>query len=247
MKKKLIVVLVLAAIIIISFLMPKPNPVITFTIDDGYKDNLQALEIFQKHNIAATAYITPSFINQKWSEKLVFMNWEEVEKLEQSGWEIGSHTLSHPKLSNINSTQVENELKQSKEVLEQKGFEIKSLALPYGNHNKETLTIAKKYYGSVRNSEKGLNKKPYQKYNLKSYSISGDTTLDEIKNLINKAKTKGQWLIFNLHFIRNSSKKDTWIHDYSISPENLDSLLTYIKEKEIPVKTISDNLIENIQ
>ncbi len=57
----------------------------------------------------------------------------QILELHEEGFEIGSHTLSHPKLPNIDSEQVWEELTKSRIVLEiLLHSPVKSFAYPYG-------------------------------------------------------------------------------------------------------------------
>ena len=62
------------------------------------------------------------------------LTWEEIIHMANSGVEFGSHTMTHPVLSMIeNKTDIEYELKQSKEIIEDKlGKEVIAFSYPIG-------------------------------------------------------------------------------------------------------------------
>jgi peptidoglycan/xylan/chitin deacetylase (PgdA/CDA1 family) len=61
------------------------------------------------------------------------MSWEQLGELAARGWEIGSHTHSHPLLSSLDDDELERELVVSKrECEEHLGSPCTSLAYPYG-------------------------------------------------------------------------------------------------------------------
>jgi len=70
-----------------------------------------------------------------WKKELYeFMNWEEVRQIQQKGFAIGAHTVSHPILSKLEPEQLERELKRSKEQIEQEaGTNIDTIAYPFGS------------------------------------------------------------------------------------------------------------------
>ncbi len=60
------------------------------------------------------------------------MTWDEVRTLAAEGIHFGSHTVSHPKLYDLDWPQIENELALSKETLENElGREITTFAYPF--------------------------------------------------------------------------------------------------------------------
>jgi glycosyltransferase involved in cell wall biosynthesis/peptidoglycan/xylan/chitin deacetylase (PgdA/CDA1 family) len=62
-----------------------------------------------------------------------FLDWDDVRELSRLGFEIGSHTISHPILSQAGGTQVEHELLASKARIEKElNRECRVLAYPNG-------------------------------------------------------------------------------------------------------------------
>jgi peptidoglycan/xylan/chitin deacetylase (PgdA/CDA1 family) len=60
-----------------------------------------------------------------------------------AGWEIGAHTLTHPRLASLPAAAVAHELAASKAELERRlGAEVISFAYPYGDLNAETKRLA---------------------------------------------------------------------------------------------------------
>lgn len=76
----------------------------------------------------ATFYVNERPFGQKeyWEEKL--------QQLVKLGFDVGNHTLSHPKLSKISSEQVQKELAGLAKMVEQRvpSYQVYSLALPHG-------------------------------------------------------------------------------------------------------------------
>jgi glycosyltransferase involved in cell wall biosynthesis/peptidoglycan/xylan/chitin deacetylase (PgdA/CDA1 family) len=62
-----------------------------------------------------------------------FMTWDDVRELSAQGFEIGSHTVTHPILSRIGAEQLQQELNISKERIESElGRECRIIAYPNG-------------------------------------------------------------------------------------------------------------------
>src|ERR1700735_2861958 len=62
------------------------------------------------------------------------MSWEELPPLAGAGWEVGSHSRSHPHLTQLTDSALRDELVGSRELLEQRlGRPCRTLAYPYGD------------------------------------------------------------------------------------------------------------------
>ena len=79
------------------------------------------------------------------SERL-FLNWEEAQEMLRAGMGIGSHTHTHPVLSQLPAEGQRDELKRSREILQQElRIRCDALAYPVGNRDSytgETQSIA---------------------------------------------------------------------------------------------------------
>lgn len=74
--------------------------------------------------------------------ELTPMGWDELRALEQAGWEIGSHTCSHPHLTQVADDVLERELRESRSVCERElGHAVKTIAYPYGDVD-DRVTVA---------------------------------------------------------------------------------------------------------
>lgn len=116
---------------------PRRTAVITF--DDGYVDNLAACEELQKRGMRATWFIVSGSIGHypAWpadgrpTERL--LNAAELRTMQESGMEIGSHTVNHVRLPGIDDAHLMRELNDSRSMLENAlDHAVGSFAYPYG-------------------------------------------------------------------------------------------------------------------
>lgn len=64
------------------------------------------------------------------------LNWEQIKELSEYGVEIASHAVSHPVLTQLDSSELEYELGQSKSDIERvTGSEVVSIAYPFGGYD----------------------------------------------------------------------------------------------------------------
>jgi hypothetical protein len=62
------------------------------------------------------------------------MNWQEAQTMRKAGIAFGSHTLSHPVVSQLTPEELETELAESKQILEEKlDAPILDFAFPFGH------------------------------------------------------------------------------------------------------------------
>jgi len=129
--------------------LPKKPVLITF--DDCYQESIDyAVPILKEYGFTAVFYVPTDYVGAK-SHWLVpelgfefpIINWETVKHLDSSGFQIGSHSLSHPRLAEISPEDCFDELDRSRKVLEERlGHEVVHLAYPYGSFNEGVRTLA---------------------------------------------------------------------------------------------------------
>jgi peptidoglycan/xylan/chitin deacetylase (PgdA/CDA1 family) len=108
---------------------------VVITFDDGYADFAEhAFPALAKHAFTATVFLPTAFIGQdrKSFKETLCLSWPDVKSLRKSGIRFGSHTVSHPKLRDMNWAGIETELTNSKKTLEEQLNEpITTFAYPY--------------------------------------------------------------------------------------------------------------------
>lgn len=88
----------------------KKKPIV-LTFDDGYADAYtEAMPTLKKYQMTATFYIIRNYVG-----KDEYMNQTQIDELQKAGFEIGSHTLSHPDLTKIDLTDAQKQISDSKD------------------------------------------------------------------------------------------------------------------------------------
>lgn len=123
-------------------LIPKKSIVITF--DDGFRSILmKALPILKKLSFTATLFINIYFVENKMPKHLYWhdwqtLNWDEIKRLYEEGLLIGSHAVTHKKLTELNEEDLKNEIMGSRELIERNiRAKINTFSYPQGAFNKK--------------------------------------------------------------------------------------------------------------
>ena len=72
----------------------------------------------------------------------LYLNWDELQEMIEGGMTIGSHSHSHPDLSELDEAKQSNEITLSKQLLEKYlNCSITQFCYPYGAYNAVTLKL----------------------------------------------------------------------------------------------------------
>ncbi len=128
----------------------RPERVAIVTFDDGYADNYRhAAPILERHGFTATFFVVSDYVGTDrifpWDQpKLAgaadrdayrVLDWDQVRALADAGFEIGSHSCTHPPaLSALPAEECWDEVSRSRRDLEQRlGCPIVSFCYPRGD------------------------------------------------------------------------------------------------------------------
>jgi peptidoglycan/xylan/chitin deacetylase (PgdA/CDA1 family) len=180
---------------------PGPKRVV-ITFDDGFRNfYTHAFPVLQKYGQTATMFLPTAYIKTTRAsfKDIECMTWDEVRELRKAGIEFGSHTVSHPKLVELNWTDIERELRDSKNEMEtQLGARVTTFAYPYAFPQAKPLFVQKLSDALVENgyrccvtTEVGRAHPGDNVYRLKRLPMNGE---DDV-NLF-RAKLEGgyDWL-----------------------------------------------------
>ncbi len=229
---------------------PTPTAKISFTFDDGYNSALtQAAPTLAKYGITGTNYVVTGCVGMttapntcRANNDATYMTWAQLTTLKNTyGWEIGSHTATHPYLATKDATdgqpqvltpaQVSSELVNSKNVLASHGFTATSFSSPYGDYSPTTLAQIAKVYANHRGfADQNVNNWPYNDYLINNYPVQSGVTVAMVKAKIDQAIAAKSWLALTFHDIK--TKASTNPDDYEYSTAELDQIAAYVKSKQ---------------
>lgn len=133
-----------------AVLAPAGGRTLAVTFDDAYLSvGARAAPILDRLGVPGTIFVPTDWPSRgapmRWSgidqwlgtahePELTPMTWSRLRELADTGWEIGSHTCSHPRLTKLDEDQLIHELTASRAVGEaEMGLPCRSIAYPYGD------------------------------------------------------------------------------------------------------------------
>jgi peptidoglycan/xylan/chitin deacetylase (PgdA/CDA1 family) len=161
---------------------PAPARPVLLTFDDGYIDNYeQAMPILKRHGFPATIFISPGTIGQEGK-----LNWKQIKEMHEAGWDIQPHGMTHPHLPELSAAEQKEEITHSRLQIEQQlGTKADIFCYPFGEFNKQTLTILKeegfRYAFTIRQGRTASSQDPFHLKRI--YVNSEDSLLQWSKKL----------------------------------------------------------------
>jgi len=162
--------------------LPPRSIVITF--DDCCESRHLALSvpILRQHGFVATFFVVVESIEK--SDK--FSSWRDVVALASDGMELGSHSVHHLNLLDLNKASLREEVGESKRVLESKtGTRVRFFSYPFGMRSppiQDAVTEAG-YLGAVA-MEPGIVSDPAQALAMPRLAVSGNYKLETFTRLL---------------------------------------------------------------
>jgi peptidoglycan/xylan/chitin deacetylase (PgdA/CDA1 family) len=212
--------------------------VISLTFDDGWENQYtNAYPLMQARAITGTFYVITSQIGNS-----DHMTYAELQDLQSHGSEIGSHSATHPDLTQLSDEQIQQECASSKDALQANGLVVNNFAYPWGSYDWHTDSIVSQYYRTGRNvyCSGDVVQLPFYDFDLPANEgdAGGYGVLSTLKSIVDKVYSTNDWAVIYFHQI---------LPNVSNSPEVLNtdtftSFLDYIQSKGIPTVTVNQAL-----
>ena len=119
-----------------------------------------------------------------------YLSEDAIKEMSDYGIDIESHTINHLHLDTLSYDDQLEELKRSKEILENiTGKEVLSMAYPFGDYNDDTLRAVKDAgYKLAFTTNLGLSDRNDNIFELDRIYISSYYDMDTFKNLLNNTQ-----------------------------------------------------------
>lgn len=206
---------------------------VTLMFDDGEETALtKAKPVLDGRGFSASIAMVTEMIDEPG-----FLTAQQLRNLQGGGWEIVSHTVTHSDLTTLSSSQIRNELSQSKQALQSIGLQVRNFALPFGAYNAFILAEASRYYVSARAFEQGNNPQGTFPFDVKVRGVVNATTPDDVAAWVSDALANNRWLVLVFHVIAESGDDA-----YHTKPATFARMVDAIAAAGIQVKTYDQAL-----
>ncbi|MCL6479059.1 MAG: polysaccharide deacetylase family protein [Peptococcaceae bacterium] len=209
------------------------NGLVTFRFDDAFESVYRtAFPILEKAGFKGTVGVITDCCGIPFNG---YMSWEQVRRLEAHGWEIASHSVTHPFFDDLNEEEITFEIKMSRETILCHGIGgVPTFILPNLESRKDRTIYRIVKENGYENycSNEGLEIIG-QDYFIRAVTCDS-LSLDDIKGFVDRAEKDQQWAVLLFHRIDDSGG------EYSISPEIFGRIVEYVKTKQVQVVTIRD-------
>ena len=201
---------------------------LTITFDDGGTTQYQnGLRISKAYDIVGTIFVPPAMISEASEPRGPdwIMNWNEVREFHDAGWEIGAHGMSHLRLTELDSAEIDREVEQPiADIEEQIGVEPVSFSSPYGDFNGRTIKRIMESY-SYHLSWKGHEgRNPVtaidQRY-IGRLEVTSDMSSALVCGEMVRAAQTGIWLVLLFHGIVEENPQE-----YQITAGKFEEILS---------------------
>jgi len=127
------------------------------TFDDGFLDNFEtALPLLREYGFGAFVFVLPPLVDSggplAWAEvaadhgrypaTMRSVTWSMLEEMREGGFEVGSHTLTHPHLPELEDDPLREELWESRARVKQRLGTCDTLAYPFGEWSDRVAAAA---------------------------------------------------------------------------------------------------------
>lgn len=188
------------------------KPYIAFSSDDGLKNNVQAAKVLNDYDISACFFVNTSIVSEtnlsnvkKHCKEVLdfplveFLDWDDILFLQNSGHEIGSHSMLHTDLTKLSYEETCSDLATTFQLLTKYCGTAKHFAFPFGTFSHYNNDVRKACFDtgflSCASAVRGCHINGEEKINPRDLCLRRDHMI------------LGWKLRHIMYFIENNAKK----------------------------------------
>lgn len=182
------------------------NGLLSITFDDASMSQHDlGLRATRDYGLVGTLFVVTSYAERATNKADDwYMGWTEILNFRDAGWEIGSHSHTHPHLTKLTAAQVVSEIDTAKSIIKEKtGTAPMSFAPPFGDFDTgtEALVLERHSHHVIAwGGNHGRN--PMQAVDpgqIGRLEVSHDDSPTEVCREILDAAQNGVWLVLMFH------------------------------------------------
>lgn len=212
------------------------RPLVTFISDDGNREDLKMLSLFNSKQVKACTAMISNYIGRG-----NYMTADELKRLHEAGWDIMLHDTSHRYMNTLTEEELNTAMKVGKETIEALGIPCRGLATPYGATNSLVKRVAEKYFDYAFGENIGrINNQPIISYDLERVNHgSNGQTMTHYQNAVKNAINTNGWCVFCTHYYQLTEEQRV----------EMGELIDWIKLQGVDIVTVSEamNIFGNVQ
>ena len=173
-----------------------PRGAVAITCDDGYYDNYaNVYPLAKKYGIPLTIFVASEYVGKNMplgNASLQMLSWEQLREMAENDVTIGSHTLTHPDLRQIDIANARYEIEESKTEIERKvGRTVGFFAYPKGSYSRSLFELLESaaFKAAFRTADHTARKGDYE-YELGRMSIDASVNFTRFRA---KSTIAGEW------------------------------------------------------
>ena len=157
------------------------DKIVIFIFSDGFKSQFtNAKPILDKYGFKGTFDVVCNYIGTKSG----YMDWDMIKQLRDEGHDIGSHSMSHIRLTALSKKSIEYEVGESKKCLDDYGIRPVSFEYPFstGSEDKTIVDVVAQHYEFATRGNDPLmflkcdGMEQYRQDDCKTFTKSGTPT-----------------------------------------------------------------------
>jgi peptidoglycan/xylan/chitin deacetylase (PgdA/CDA1 family) len=172
-------------------LRPLPARAVAITFDDGYADTLEATDVLLGLGLRVTIYATSGEVGER--ERLTGSQLAELART--PGVEVGSHSVSHPRLDELGQAALQEEVTTSRRRLaDVTGREIRSFAYPHGSYDARVrAAVVAAGYSSAAAVKDALSHDRDDPLAIARWTVNRATTSERIAEVLDGVGMRRAW------------------------------------------------------
>ncbi len=211
--------------------------IVVITFDDGHHsiyDFCFPLMRQYGRGWAATHFLPVSHVGQPGHVTL-----EQLQAMEEAGWETGGHGLTHENLSSAPLSEVQLQVTRSDRFLRENGLSHASYAYAFGNYNQAVADTVRARFDNIRTSHDFHYRDGVNRLELGYFAVKGGHSAADLIARVEQARIeRSPLVIIGFHAVLPDTAPP--VPSYWCSENTFRGFLDFLCRSELPVMTVSE-------